>query len=295
MPIAKTLTGNIPIGYRWIGSAWQKNVDEVIAWTSANSFASIDLPPSHIDEIKKLGKAGLTVGTVDLSQWGGYQTLLSPDKATRAEAVEKATRTIEAGAEAGAKVFFTVMLPEKPELPRKENFAYMVESYTKLAAVMEKTGTKLAIEGWPGPGALCCTPETYRAIFKEIPSPALGVNYDPSHLLRMGIDPLRFLGEFVGRVHHVHGKDTELNNENLYEFGHEQPATFAPPTGFGAWAWRYTIPGHGQARWTPIFELLEKAGYRGLIGIELEDARFNNTERGEKLGLVKAREYLQGC
>jgi len=70
----------------------------------------------------------------------------------------------------------------------------------------------------------------------------MGVNYDPSHLIRMGIDPLRFLKEFVGRVYHVHGKDAELFADNLYEYGHEQPPTFAKEMNFGSMAWRYTIP-----------------------------------------------------
>ena len=58
---------------------------------------------------------------------------------------------------------------------------------------------------------------------------AFGVNYDPSHLMRMNIDPLRFLYEFGNRVYHVHGKDTEWLSDNLYDYGSEQPATFAKP------------------------------------------------------------------
>jgi sugar phosphate isomerase/epimerase len=295
MPIAQTLTGNFPIGYRWIGSEWQKNFDRVLDWTAENSFATIDLPVSHLGEAAKLAKRGLRIASVDLAAWGGYQALITPDKAKRAAAVEQATRTIRQGADAGATLFFTLMLPDQPELPRAENFKYMVESYRALAPVLEQARAKLVIEGWPGPGALCCTPETYRAIFREIPSPALGINFDPSHLLRMGIEPTRFLAEFHRCVFHVHGKDTELNGENLYEFGHTQPATFAPAAAFGEWAWRYTIPGHGQARWTAIFELLAQADYSGMVSIELEDARFNGSEEGEKLGLVKSREYLEGC
>jgi sugar phosphate isomerase/epimerase len=295
MPTAHTLTGNVPIGYRWIGGEWQKDFDAVVNWTRENGFASIDLPSSHVGEIKRMVKGGLKPVSVDIAAWGGYQALLSSDKAKRTEAVEKARGVIEQGAEAGAKIIFTLMLPEKPDLPRTENFKFMVESYKTLAAVAEKAGVKIVIEGWPGPGALCCTPETYRAALKEIASPAVGVNYDPSHLLRMGIDPMRFLAEFAKQIYHVHGKDTELNGENLYEFGHEQPATFAPGQGFGAWAWRYTIPGHGQARWPAIFEKLAKAGYGGMVSVELEDARFNGSEKGEKLGLVKSREYLEGC
>ena len=141
------------------------------------------------------------------------------------------------------------MLPENPALPRAENYGYMVESYGALAAVLEESGSHYVIEGWPGPGALCCTPETYRAFLRDVPSPSMSVNYDPSHLIRMGIDPLRFLIEFLDRVHHVHGKDTEILAENLYTYGHEQPATFAERISYGAHSWRYTIPGQGIFRW----------------------------------------------
>jgi sugar phosphate isomerase/epimerase len=295
MPSSTTQTGNFLIAYRLGGSPWQSDLAQAATWTAANSFGAIDLPCDRIEDIKTLAKNGLKVGSVDLSAWGGFQALLSPDSAQRSSAVKAAQATIEKGSAAGAGIFFTLMLPEKPELPRAENFKYMVESYTALVPTLEKCGAKLVVEGWPGPGALCCTPETYRSLFREIPSPVMGVNYDPSHLLRMGIDPLRFLAEFVDRVHHVHGKDTELNSENLYEFGHEQPGTFTEAAPFGGWAWRYTIPGHGVARWTPIFTLLAHAGYRGMVSIELEDMRFNGSEEGEKLGLIKSREYLQGC
>ena len=295
MPPARTLTGNFPIGYRWIGTEWQKDFDAVINWTMENGFATIDLPVSHVGEIKRMAKGGVKPVSVDIAGWGGYQAILSPDKTKRAEAVEMAKGVIEKSAEAGAKVIFTLMLPENPELPRKENFKLVVESYKQLAAVAEKNGVTIVVEGWPGPGALCCTPETYRALLEEIPSPGIGVNYDPSHLIRMGIDPMRFVNEFAKRIGHVHGKDTEMNADNAYNFGTEQPATFAPGQGFGAWAWRYTIPGHGEARWTAIFEVLVKAGFKGAVSIELEDLRFNGTEKGEKLGLVKGREYLEGC
>jgi len=295
MSTAKTLTGNYPIGYRWVGTAWQNDFDKTLEWTAANGFVSIDLPASHVTQTAKLIKHGLKVVSIDVAGWGGYQALITADKIKRDEAVKKTTDIIQQGAEAGASVFFTLMLPENPELPRAENFRYVVESYSQLAPVLEKAGAKLAIEGWPGPGALCCTPETYRAFLKEIPSPAFGINYDPSHLIRMGIDPMRFLAEFGKRIVHVHGKDTEVDTDNLYEFGSEQPGTFTPGQGFGGWAWRYTIPGHGQARWAAIFQQLVKDGFNGMVSIELEDLRFNGSEAGEKLGLIKAREYLEGC
>jgi sugar phosphate isomerase/epimerase len=295
MPFAKTTTGEFLIGYRSGNAPWQKKTDEALAWTIANGFGTFDLPPGRMGEIPGMAAKGVKIGSLDLMDWGGYQGLLSPDKAKRAAAVELARSNIEKGAKLGAKIFFTLMVPEDPNLPRAENFKLMVESYASLAPTLEKCGAKLAIEGWPGPGALCCTPETYRAIFTQIPSPSLGVNYDPSHLVRMNIDYIRFLREFAGRVYHVHGKDTEIDADNLYEFGSEQPATFAQSIPYGAWAWRYAIPGHGIVRWTAVLKILVEAAYRGFVSIELEDARFNAGEASEKLGLIKAREVLEGC
>ncbi len=221
--------------------------------------------------------------------------MIAPDKGRRADAVAVNADYVRACAAFGPVNHFLVMLPEDPDLPRAENFGYMLESFGELVPTLERHGGRIVMEGWPGPGALCCTPEGLRALFKELPSKALGINYDPSHLIRMGIDPLRFLREFGDRVYHIHGKDTELLAENLYEFGHEQPPTFAKRIAFGSVTWRYTIPGHGVMRWGEAFRILENQGYGGCVSIELEDANFNGTTEGEKLGILQGVRFLAGC
>ncbi len=288
----KTRTGNFPIGFRRGGGSWQKDLDRLIAWARENDLEVIDLGKDGDRLARSVIEAGLRIGSVDLLEWQG---MISPDKGRRAEAIAKNTDYIRACAAYGPMNHFLVMLPEKPDLPRSENFSYMVESFSQLASVFQENNARLIIEGWPGPGALCCTPEGYRAFFKECPSEAMGVNYDPSHLIRMGIDVLRFLREFIARVYHVHGKDTELLAENLYEFGSEQPATFARPIPYGAHCWRYAIPGHGVARWTEIFRILEANGYGGCVSIELEDANFYREEMAEKLGILQGARFLTGC
>jgi sugar phosphate isomerase/epimerase len=102
------------------------------------------------------------------------------------------------------------------------------------------------------------------------------------------------LQEFLPQIRHVHAKDTELFEDARYEFG-AQPATFAKPHGFGEWAWRYTIPGQGAARWGEIFSILSSGGYRGFVSVELEDENFNGTEAGEKAGLKQSLEYLRSA
>jgi sugar phosphate isomerase/epimerase len=288
----KTRTGNFPIGFRRGGTDWQKNLSNLIGWAKENELEVIDLGKDAVETAPVVRAAGLHIGSIDFFD---NKNMISPDADKRKAAIAANRDYIQACASDEPTNFFLVMLPEKPELPRAENFGYMVESFTALAPVLEATNSRIVIEGYPGPGALCCTPEGMRAFFQAVPSKAMGVNYDPSHLLRMGIDPLRFLREFGERVYHVHGKDTELLAENQYEYGTEQPATFAKPIRFGAHAWRYTIPGHGQVRWVDTFRLLVEQGYQGCVSIELEDANFNGPTEGEQLGILLGARFLAGA
>jgi sugar phosphate isomerase/epimerase len=290
----KTRTGNFPIGFRRGGSEWQRDLEALIAWAQENDLQVIDLGTDGDQYAQAVADAGLRVGSIDLAY---VKEMISPDKAKRTEAIARNADYVRAcrAAYGGPLNFFLVMLPEDPQLPRAKNFGYMVESFGELAPTLEENNARLAIEGWPGPGALCCTPEAFRAFFQELPTHAMGINYDPSHLVRQGIDPLRFLHEFVDRVGHIHGKDTELLAENLYEFGNEQPPTFAQRIPYGSLHWRYTIPGHGCVRWTETFRILQAHQYAGCVSVELEDANFNGTTEGEQLGILQGACFLQGC
>ncbi|MEX0775466.1 MAG: sugar phosphate isomerase/epimerase [Phycisphaeraceae bacterium] len=287
-----TRTGGFGIGFRKGWSNWQKDAVGLAKWAGDNDFACIDVG-GDVEQVRQFQQAGAVVVSADLAQ--SWKDLICTDTAKRDAALAVNRQHIQACAALGVKVFFLVMLPADPAAKRADNFKLMVEAFAGLMPTLEQTGTQLAIEGWPGPGALCCTPETYRAFFKEVPSKANGINYDPSHLVRLGVDYLRFLDEFADRVVHVHGKDTELLSERLYELGNEQPATFAAGIGFGGNGWRYTLPGHGVIRWGAICQRLKQAGYKGKVCIELEDANFNGTEEGEKAGLIFARRFLEGC
>lgn len=287
-----TKTGSgFTIGFRRGWSDWQKDLAGLVKWAKDNGFGALDLGRDGDTAGKSVLDAGLRIGSVDLKEWNG---MISADRGKRAEAIAKNEEYVKACAGLGPVNHFVVMLPADPALPRSENFGYMVESFSALAPALEKSRARIVIEGWPGPGALCCTPEGYREFFKACGSPAMGINFDPSHLIRMGIDPLRFLREFSGRVGHVHGKDTELSAEDLYEFGNLQPPTLAKEIGFGSRHWRYTIPGHGGMSWVPAFRILKDNGYPGCVSIELEDANFNGTEEGEKRGLLLGKEFLRG-
>jgi sugar phosphate isomerase/epimerase len=292
--MAKTRTGSFPIGFRrgWID--WQKNLANVISFAKTNDFEAIDVGDLPADQIKPILDAGLHVGSVDLKQ--PWKAICYADPAKRRDAVAAAAEHIKSVAQLGIRNFFTVVFPDDDSRDVRENFKLAIEGYGALAEAIKATGARIVIEGYPGSHphypALCCTPIQLRTFFKETRTSALAINFDPSHLIRMGIDPVRFLGEFAPWVGHVHAKDTEVMEEEIYEFGTLQQATLSKPKGFGGHFWRYTIPGHGVARWGKMLEMLTSAGYRGVVSIELEDQDFNGTEAGEKRGLIASRDFL---
>ncbi len=287
-----TTTGHFGIGFRRGWSEWQRDLDSWASWAQSNGFACVDIGNDADQILSTPALQGLPVGSVDLAEWKG---MISANPETRTAAVDRNAAYIRACAARGVSRYFVVMLPEDPSAPPRDAFGWMVDSYRRLVPVLEECGGRVVIEGWPGPGAQCCNPEGLRALFGECPSPAMGINYDPSHLIRMGIDPIRFLEEFVGRVGHVHGKDTEIFQEAVYEVGWSLPPLERESHGFGGTYWRYTLPGHGTMRWTRAFEILEAEGYDGFVSIELEDERFNGTPEGEQKGLILSRDYLAGC
>jgi sugar phosphate isomerase/epimerase len=287
-----TRTGNFPIGWRRRNFAWEQDLNKMIVWAKANDLSVVDVGRDGETSAKAVVDAGLKVGSADLPVWN---EMISADRSKRTEAVPKNAQYIKDVAALGAKNFFMCMLPENRELPREENFGYMVESYGELAAVFEENNAHLVIEGWPGPGSLVCTPETYRAFIQQVGSPAMGINYDPSHLIRMGIDPMRFLREFISHVFHVHGKDCYIIEENLYQYGNLLDPVFGEKYAYGGMNWRYTIPGHGLTDWITVCTILSDNGYSGAISIELEDHFYDKTDEATQLGILQGAKFLSGC
>lgn len=276
-----TRTGGFPIGFRQGWTEWFKDVPGTLAFAKSENLGVVDLGGDARTNLSQVIGEGFRVGSVDLQAWSG---LLDADKEAQKKSLDANAEYIAECCRQGATNFFAVMLPKDPSKPRQENLDILLSTLPRLAKILDEHGGKLVIEGWPGAGALCCTPESYRQVLSATPK-CIGVNFDPSHLIRMGIDPHRFLVEFADRVYHVHGKDCYIDREALQEYGWEQPATSAKSHDFGTAVWRYTIPGYGESNWPLIFQTLEKAGYKGAVSIELEDENFNGTEQGEKSGI----------
>jgi sugar phosphate isomerase/epimerase len=288
-----TRTGNFPIGFRRAGVEWQKDLGKLAKWSKQTGFDVIDFTHrASAEDFSTLKSAGLTHGAVDLLDFG---QIMNKDAGKRKELLETNLTFIRDAAAQGAKAFFTVVIPGDPAAKRADNYKLAVECYAPIADACAKAGAALAVEGWPGGfpyfASLICTPETVRSFIKDL-GRGVGINYDPSHLIRLRVDHIRFLTEFAEHVKHVHAKDTDVDENALYEFG-TQPGTVATPHRWGEWTWRYTLPGHGLARWGEIFSILKSSDYQGAVSVELEDENFNGTEEGEKRALEYSLAFLK--
>jgi sugar phosphate isomerase/epimerase len=145
-----------------------------------------------------------------------------------------------------------------------ENLRIFEEVYGPMAAYAEERGVRIAFEtaGRGGPeGNIAQCPELWDAMFETVPSPALGLSFDPSHLIWLHIPHVGDLIRAYGsRIYHVDGKDCEV-----------MPTRLAHQGVLGNDWWRYRLPGLGQVDWAEVMSALRDVGYDGIVAIENED------------------------
>jgi sugar phosphate isomerase/epimerase len=166
------------------------------------------------------------------------------------------------------------------------NLQLFADRFGPVTEAAEQRGLRIAIENWMGFGGslpfkpvnMGGSPDTWDAWFKAVPSSALGLEFDPSHLYWQGIDHLRALREYKDRVYHVHAKDTEMLPERRYRGG------------VNGNYYRFRIPGYGAIDWTAFIATLDDVGYDGGIAIEHEDPIYSADRFDE--GLVRGFQVL---
>jgi sugar phosphate isomerase/epimerase len=283
---------SMKIGLRIPGRARDLAFPDFCNWCASAGFQAIDVGRVTPDVVQAIEGAGLSIGTADLP---GMGDLLSTDPAKQEAGTQAACEAIRQAAEHGVRTMFFVIVPPDAKEGRAANFERWKAAFPPVLRCAEEQNVRLALEGWPGGPphypSLGCTPEMWRAMFAAFPSQNFGLNYDPSHLVRIGVDYLRALVEFGGRIFHAHGKDTEIDQEALYLHGNLGP-TFTKPRAFGEDWWRYCIPGDGLVDWAKVVARLSEAGFDGIVSVELEDARYHQTWALESEGLVRSRNHL---
>ena len=159
----------------------------------------------------------------------------------------------------------------------------VVDLFGPLLDLAEKHRVKLCLENCPLMGNIAISPEMWQRIFERLPSPYLGLAYDPSHLVWEMIDPYAPIAEFASRIFHVHAKDTRIDRERLMRTG--------ILTDF-SW-WQYVIPGRGELDWKKLLAALRRIGYDGTLSLEHEDTLYEGSSEKVRDGLLAGREYLE--
>jgi len=234
-----------------------------------------------------------------LGAWSGAATEPPPrvsglgvygNPLTSPETVRDWERLIDAAAEFGCDVVsgFAGRVPGRP-VP--ESFGRFGEIFRPLAARAEDRGVRLAFENCPGFGTwetgdrnIAHAPRAWEAMFAEVTSPVVGLEWEPCHQLVCLVDPLPQLRRWAARIWHIHGKDATIHWDVIREHGIKGGVAYA----------HHRTPGFGDTNWTDLIGTLRLAGWRGSIDIEgFHDPVYRDAL--ETTGQVAALGYLKAC
>ena len=136
------------------------------------------------------------------------------------------------------------------------------------------------------PGMLVYNVETLLRL-REAGGPALGCNFDPSHLFWNGVDPVAAIRALGEAIVHVHAKDSYVDSLNIAVNGCNDNKPYDQIAN-RAWTFRSIGYGHDAAVWKNIVSTLRLIGYDYVLSIEHEDALMSSDE-----GLAKGVALLK--
>lgn len=223
---------------------------------------------------------------VAISALAYYGNLLDPDPAIARDR-ERRLRTVMRWAWLLGVEVVGIMAGRDPSLPALDNLPRFKATFAPIVCEAEDLGIKLAIENCPKFHAfpfrstnMAFSIECYDAIFDAVPSPNLGLEYDPSHPVMMFMDYLDWIYRYRDRIFHVHAKDAEVVWREIRLNGIYADKAF-----------RYRLPGLGDVNWGRLISALIEVGYDGSLDIEGDHDPVYSGELAAA-GLLFARRHL---
>lgn len=176
--------------------------------------------------------------------------------------------------------------PPVPPKMIEDGYKLLAERFNPILDVFGECGVKFALEVHPTEIAfdLYSAQKALEALdYRE----EFGFNFDPSHLIWQGVDPVEFIRAFPDRIYHVHVKDaiTKLNGKSGILASH---LNFGDPRR----GWDFRSPGRGAVNFEEIIRALNDVGYQGPLSVEWEDSGMDR-EFGarEAAGFVKRLDF----
>ena len=230
--------------------------------------------------------------SIEISALAYYPNTLDPNPENRSMYIAHIRKLILAARRMGVATVNT-FIGRVSHLTLEENLAIYKEVWTPIVALAQEQGVKIAIENcpmlftqdeWPGGQNLAVSPAVWRRMFELIPSPSLGLNYDPSHMVWQQMDYIKPIYEFRDRIYHAHFKDIRVLKEKLDDAGIlAAPLEYMVPK----------VPGLGDVDWGAYVSALNDIGYRGYACIEIEDKSYESSDADVRLAIRQSYRYLR--
>ncbi|GGD61619.1 sugar phosphate isomerase/epimerase family protein [Paenibacillus nasutitermitis] len=274
-------------------------IERTFAWAKENGFHGIEIHGGprykHVDW-REVAEGRCTSSIMQAQEkFGipitgimfGVLPFLSPEEAKRIEALQYIETLLQAASRLGVKVVST-FTGRDPAKTLEENLELYGQVFPKVADMAERYGVKLAFENcpmyefWPPVYNIAVSPYMWRELFARVPSPALGLNIDPSHLIWQGIDIAEAIHAFKDRIVLAQAKDTEL-----------LPGVMRDQGMLTLRWWRHRIPGQGNVDWNAFITALHEISYDGILSIEHEDPVWSGSDDKVARGLLLAQKHLE--
>ncbi|QIG43338.1 sugar phosphate isomerase/epimerase [Nocardioides anomalus] len=287
-----------------------ESLDDIAGWASGHGYDALEvaawpdrpgrdweashLDVEHFDHAEAARVRALFDGLgLGLSAIAYYENNLHQDPAVREATHDHLRRCIDAAALLGVGLVGT-FVGRDVSLTVAENMRLAEKVLPPLVSYAAERGVRLVIEncpmeGWHPdgyPANLAYSPE----LWGWLADLGLWLNYDPSHLVWQGIDPVAALDDHVDRVLHVQAKDVELDPWARNRYG-----VFGRVIDKQEWVsgwWRYRIPGLGEVDWRRVVDTLHQAGYDGVVSVEHEDPVWSGSLERVQQGLTIAQRTL---
>lgn len=290
----------------------ERSLEEIVAWAGEHGFEALELAAwprigdrpftaSHLAaerfdeaEAERVRKA-LADNRLELSALAYYDNNLEPDTAQREAILDHLRACIDAAAALDCPAVGT-FIGRDPARSVAENLREAERVFPPLVEHAGERDVKLMIEncvmeGWHPdgyPGNLAYSPELWEWMFEL----GLYLNFDPSHLLWLGIDPVEALRPYVDRVAHAHAKDAETFAAARNRYGFFGKAASRDDPWDAGW-WRFRIPGLGEVDWRRYVDALYEGGFDGVLSVEHEDPVWDGDQARVEAGLEIAHRNLR--
>jgi len=245
--------------FEWIDLAATLEVDGLELYPGF--FASFE--DSYLDQVA----AALKQHGLPMPMFCNSPDFTQPDPQARAAELTQTRAMIDLVARFGGQTCRVLSGQALPDLASEQALGWVVESIGALLSHAEARGVTLVLENhykdgrWRYP-EWAQRRERFLSILAALPSPWLGVNYDPSNAVLAGDDPYDLLAAVLPRVVTMHASDRYLASGTLADLRQADGTLGYSPH------LRHGIIGQGMIDYDRLFSMLSAHGFGGWISIE---------------------------